>query len=134
VDSAVPGMRAQIGELQVRPSTYIHELDPAIERVILRCLEHDPARRLSSANAVAAALPGGNPLAAALAAGETPSPDMVAAAGEAGTLSPAIGALCFAGVLAGLLALAPPTRAAVRLVGLTKGPARPPARPAPLPP
>ena len=30
---------------------------------------------------MAAALPGGDPLAAALAAGETPSPEMVAAAG-----------------------------------------------------
>ena len=38
------------------------------------------ARR--SALAVAASLPGGDPLAAALAAGETPSPEMVAAAGE----------------------------------------------------
>ncbi len=31
---------------------------------------------------VSAALPGGDPLAAALAAGETPSPQVVAAAGE----------------------------------------------------
>src|SRR5262245_14134236 len=120
VDHALPGRRSQSGEPQVRPSTYIPELDPSIERVILRCLEHDPARRPSSAIAVAAALPGGDPLAAALAAGETPSPDMVAAAGEAGTLSPAIGALCFAGVLAGLLALAPLTRDDVSLIGLTK--------------
>ena len=37
--------------------------------------------------AVAAALPGGDPLAAALAAGETPSPQLVAAAGETGQLS-----------------------------------------------
>jgi serine/threonine-protein kinase len=35
---------------------------------------------------VAAALPGGDPLAAAIAAGETPSPDLVAASGEEGTL------------------------------------------------
>ena len=38
--------------------------------------------RPATALAVAAALPGGDPLAAALAAGETPSPQMVAAAGE----------------------------------------------------
>jgi hypothetical protein len=63
------------------PSTVIAEIDPLVERVILRCLEKDPSRRPVSALAVAAALPGGDPLAAALAAGETPSPEMVAAAG-----------------------------------------------------
>jgi len=120
IDAAFPGRRPPTGEPHVRPSTHIPELDPAIERVIMRCLEPDPARRPSSPLAVAAALPGGDPLAAALAAGETPSPDMVAAAGEAGRLSPATGALCFAGVLAGLLALAPLTRGDVSLIGLTK--------------
>jgi serine/threonine-protein kinase len=63
-------------------SSLARDLDPAAERVVLRCLERDPARRPSSALAVAAALPGGDPLAAALAAGEMPSPDVVAAAGE----------------------------------------------------
>jgi serine/threonine-protein kinase len=58
------------------------DLDPSVERVVLRCLERDPARRPSSALAVAAALPGGDPLAAAIEAGEMPSPDVVAAAGE----------------------------------------------------
>jgi len=37
---------------------------------------------------VAAALPGGDPLGEALAAGETPSPQMVAAAGETTEISP----------------------------------------------
>jgi serine/threonine-protein kinase len=64
------------------PSSVVRDLDPAIERVILRCLEPDPAKRPGSALAVAAALPGADPLAAALAAGETPSPEMLAAAGE----------------------------------------------------
>jgi serine/threonine-protein kinase len=119
IDGAFLGGRPPTGEPHVRPSMHIPELDPTIERVIMRCLEPDPARRPSSAIAVAAALPGGDPLAAALAAGETPSPELVAAAGEAGTLSPATGALCFAGVLAGLLALAPLTRDDVSLIGLT---------------
>src|SRR5229473_5195516 len=61
-----------------RPSSFVKDLDPLVERVILRCLEADPANRPASALVVAAALPGGDPLAAALAAGETPSPQMVA--------------------------------------------------------
>jgi hypothetical protein len=64
------------------PSSIVRDLDPAVERVILRCLDRDPDRRPSSALAIAAALPGGDPLASALAAGETPSPELVAAAGE----------------------------------------------------
>jgi serine/threonine-protein kinase len=57
------------------------DVDPAVEKIIRRCLDPDPSRRPASAVSVAAALPGGDPLAAALAAGETPSPEMVAAAG-----------------------------------------------------
>ena len=63
-------------------SGIVEDLDPAVERVILRCLEVDPHDRPASALAVAASLPGGDPLAEALAAGETPSPELVAAAGE----------------------------------------------------
>lgn len=68
----------------VPPSAVVPGLNPAIERVILRCIRPDPGERPASAMAVAAALPGGDPLAAALAAGETPSPQMVAAAGDDG--------------------------------------------------
>ncbi len=71
------------------PSTLVRDLDPMVERVILRCLEPEPSRRPASALAVAAALPGGGPLAAALAAGETPSPEMVAASGEVDRTCPA---------------------------------------------
>lgn len=72
------------------PSTLVSGLNPAIERVILRCVRPDPAERPASAMAVAAALPGGDPLAAALAAGETPSPQMVAAAGDTGATLPGV--------------------------------------------
>ena len=88
------------------PSSVVRDLDPAVERVILRCLERDPALRPGSALAVAAALPGGDPLAAALAAGETPSPEMVAAAGHTGALRPAIGLSLLAVVAIGLIAAA----------------------------
>jgi serine/threonine-protein kinase len=58
------------------------DIDPAVEKIIRRCLDPDPSRRPASALGVLAALPGGDPLAAALAAGETPSPELVAAAGK----------------------------------------------------
>ena len=90
------------------PSSFMDGFDPAVERVILRCLETDPARRPSSALSVAAALPGGDPLAAALAAGETPSPEMVAEAGAKTATPPAVawGALAvFVMALLGFMAL-----------------------------
>jgi serine/threonine-protein kinase len=84
--------RARQESLPTRPSRVLDSLDPAVERVILRCLEPDPARRPSGALAVAVALPGGDPLAAALAAGETPSPELVAAVGSAEAMRPALAA------------------------------------------
>jgi hypothetical protein len=69
-------------ELPPSPSSFVETIDPAVEQAIMRCLEPDPARRPASVVAVAAALPGGDPLAAALAAGQTPSPELVAASGR----------------------------------------------------
>ncbi|HEX4949880.1 MAG TPA: serine/threonine-protein kinase, partial [Blastocatellia bacterium] len=88
------------------PSSWVKDLDPLVERVILRCLEKDPARRLASAKQVADALPGGDPLAAALALGETPSPEMVAAAGGDVGLRPMVAVACLIAVVFGLLAAA----------------------------
>ncbi len=98
-------VRAQQDSQPTSPTVHVRDLDPAIERTILRCLQREPDRRPPNALSVSAMLPGGDPLAAALAAGETPSPEMVAAAGEAEALAPARGALLFAAVLAGLFAL-----------------------------
>src|SRR6516165_6108600 len=67
------------------------DIDPAVDKAVRRCLDPDPAKRPGSALSVAAALPGGDPLAAALAAGETPSPELVAAAGEHSAFSLRIG-------------------------------------------
>ena len=101
----------ELMDLQQRGSplsltTLVKELDPAVERIILRCLAPDPRQRPPSARAIAAALPGGDPLAAALAAGETPSPELVAAAGETEGLQPKVAVACLAAALAGVLAVA----------------------------
>ena len=71
---------------KARPTSFVREVEPAMERLILHCLEEDPDDRPPSTRAILASLPGGNPLDAALAAGQTPSPALVAAAGETGDL------------------------------------------------
>jgi hypothetical protein len=86
------------------PSAVMRELNPDIDRAIMRCLRPEPDARPGSALVVVAALPGGDPLAAALAAGETPSPEMVAAAGTDKALSLATGASLLALVTIGLVA------------------------------
>src|SRR5262249_58221143 len=90
-------VKARQSGTMANPSTIVRDLDPLIERVILRCLETDPAKRPATALQVAAALPGGDPLAAALAAGGTPSPEMGAAAGGEEGMNTENGRLCFCG-------------------------------------
>src|SRR6266404_4052091 len=85
-------------------TSIVKDLDPVVEKVIDRCIQKDPSLRLSTALQVAAALPGGDPIAAALAAGETPSPEMVAAAPTEDALKPAIAAALFV-VFIGMLGL-----------------------------
>jgi hypothetical protein len=84
------------------PSEIARDIDPIVERVILRCIEKDPRQRPASAAQVAAAFPGGDPLAAAIAAGETPSPEMVAASGSTEGLKPWIAWACLAFIILGI--------------------------------
>jgi predicted Ser/Thr protein kinase len=83
------------------------DIDPAVEKVIRRCLDPDPARRPASPLSVLAALPGGDPLAAALAAGETPSPEMVAKAGKFEGMPRRYSVPCLALVVIFLFAIIP---------------------------
>jgi serine/threonine-protein kinase len=87
------------------PSTIIPDLSPRVERAILKCLEPDAKLRPSSALEVSASLPGGDPLAEALAAGETPSPEMVAASGPTEALRPSVAFALLAAIGAGLAIL-----------------------------
>jgi Protein kinase domain len=106
------------------PSSFIRDIDPTVERVILRCLSHDPAQRPRSAREVIAALPGGDPLAAAMAAGETPSPRFIAAAPIAGSLTLRNAWMLFGGIVAVatmILVLAVLSKQ-LGLLGLTKAP------------
>jgi len=92
-------------EPPIEPSALVAGLDPAVERAILACLEKDPRRRPSSALVVSAMLTGSDPLEAAIAAGETPSPELVAAAGEREGLRPAVAWALLGFVIAGVLAM-----------------------------
>ncbi len=69
------------------PGELVDGMDPAVERLIMRCLEMEPDSRPARVLEVMAGLPGGDPLAAMLKAGEMPSPELVAASGRPGTLT-----------------------------------------------
>ncbi len=100
-----------------RPSQIVADIPGHVERVLLACLESRPARRPTAALAVGAAISGGEMLALALAAGELPSPELVAAAGESSTfpiwLPPACLIAC-AVLLVAVVLLAPRVHPVVR--------------------
>ncbi len=106
------------------PSQFVPDLEPVVEEIILRCLDADPLKRPLSALAVASVLPGGDPVAAALAAGQTPSPEMVAAAGGKSALKPTVAVVCLIAIVGGIASIAALNRH-VALYGLA-----PPDKPA----
>jgi len=80
--------------------------DPRVERLIAQCLEEAPSARPPSARAVLALLPGTDPLEAAVAAGETPSPDAVAAAARVGDITAVVAWGALAAIVGGLVLVA----------------------------
>jgi serine/threonine-protein kinase len=102
----IPELREQkLSLTPTAPSEIRDGFDPVVERVILRCLERDPRARPASVAQLAAALPGGDPLAAAIAAGETPLPEMVAASGLKEGLRPAFAVALLAATILVLIGI-----------------------------
>ena len=122
-DSMPELRRLHADSTQVSPSSLVGELSPEIDQVIHRCLQREPRERPSSVRDVATALPGGDPLAMALAAGDTPRPEVVAAAGGVGTTSVRWGtALLLASLLGLLLYWITSGRSVINLAGLDQHP------------
>jgi len=102
-DSISDLIRKHQSETPTNPSEYVKGIDPLVESVIRQCLEKNPDDRPQTALHVAMALPGGNPMQIALEAGETPSPEMVAASPKKGALRPVIALTCVIGGIAMLV-------------------------------
>ncbi len=123
------------GELSARSDVYsmalvlkeilagYRDLPSEIQEMMERCGAADPANR-PSAREVLAAFPSIDPLEAALAAGETPTPEMVAATEPSVRLSPRVAWIAFAAVVAGFL-LVLFTKEGVSLEGRTALPYSP---------
>lgn len=105
-----PGSITQIADAHNTPkprlTSSIRDLPPKIDAIVMQCLDEEPSRRPRSAREVLAMLPGGDPLAAAIAAGETPSPELVAAASKSGVVPAPIAFGALALFIAMLIAIA----------------------------
>ena len=88
---------------QVPLEIHVEDVSEDLERVLVRCLALEPADRPSSVFEVEAALAGGDPLAAAVRAGEMPSPEMVARSRREGALTPRHAGLLLALFMTSLL-------------------------------
>ncbi len=95
-DSIPELIRKQTSETRTNASEFVKGIDPLVESVISQCIEKNPSDRPASALHVAMALPGGNPLQIALDAGQTPTPEMIAASPKKGALKPKVAMACFA--------------------------------------
>ncbi len=84
-----------------RPSKLVPDIDPTVERLIVRCLRKEPELR-PGLQQVLAILSGGDPLAVAMAAGETPSPELIAAARGEGAMRPIVAVAYLVSFLVGL--------------------------------
>jgi predicted Ser/Thr protein kinase len=89
-----------------KPTSHFKTLNPLTEGAILHCLQPNPEDRPRSAYEVLAELPGGDPLAAALAQGKTPSPEAVANAPIEGTLRPLTAAVVVIALILGIFGVA----------------------------
>jgi serine/threonine protein kinase len=104
-DSIPELIRKQTTENPTNPSQFVKDIDPLVESVISQCIAKDPKDRPASALHVAMALPGGNPMQIALDAGQTPTPEMIAASPKKGALKPLVALLCLLGVIVSLISI-----------------------------
>ncbi len=104
--------RAKMRTRPSPPSELVGGVDPRLERVIMKAISRAPEDRPPSALAMAAELPGGDPLAMAVEAGALAHPEIVAAATvdrPFKRISPWVLMVALVVLLAGVLALADPS-------------------------
>ena len=94
------------GQPKVPPSILVREIDTDLSAAILQCLEEDPEARPRRVRDVADALHVGDALTAAVAAGDTPAPELLVAAEREPLLSSSMVWLLLAGSLIGIIAVA----------------------------
>jgi len=85
-----------------RPAKIAPDIDPTIERLIMRCLQKNADLR-PSLHQISSTLSGGDPIALALAAGDTPSPEMIAVSPGTDAMRPRVAFVYLGLFLAGLL-------------------------------